>query len=83
MRRGYLVRHFTIVYCRCGLFLRLDLKGVDKMTFDFQLGQPFHPFEQLMGVLPAASRELVPQAYQVSFSNDRNHARLNLRICRI
>ncbi|KAK7682624.1 hypothetical protein QCA50_014424 [Cerrena zonata] len=41
-----------------------DLKGVDQMSFSFDLGHPFHPFEQLMGVLPAASKELIPQAYQ-------------------
>ena len=42
-----------------------DLKGVDKMKFNFELGKPFHPFEQLMGVLPAASMELIPAAYRV------------------
>ncbi|ESK84121.1 5 -3 exoribonuclease [Moniliophthora roreri MCA 2997] len=40
-----------------------DLKGLDEMSFDFELGEPFKPFEQLMGVLPSASKELVPQAY--------------------
>lgn len=43
-----------------------DLKDVDKMEFHFELGKPFRPFEQLMGVLPAASVELIPSAYQVS-----------------
>ena len=37
-----------------------DLKGVDKMSFNFELGKPFRPFEQLMGVLPEASKELIP-----------------------
>ncbi|TRM64823.1 exonuclease II [Schizophyllum amplum] len=41
-----------------------DLVGVDKMTFDFDLGRPFRPFEQLMGVLPAASKDHIPSAYQ-------------------
>ncbi|KAH9944834.1 exonuclease II [Amylocystis lapponica] len=41
-----------------------DLKGVDQMTFHFDLGKPFHPFEQLMGVLPEASKELIPPAYR-------------------
>ncbi|KAI0091131.1 exonuclease II [Irpex rosettiformis] len=41
-----------------------DLKNIDKMTFHFELGKPFRPFEQLMGVLPAASKELIPLAYQ-------------------
>ncbi len=43
----------------------LDLKGVDNMEFRFDLGEPFHPFQQLMGVLPEASKELIPMAYQV------------------
>ncbi|KAG7094057.1 hypothetical protein E1B28_007676 [Marasmius oreades] len=40
-----------------------DLKGVADMSFEFDLGKPFKPFEQLMGVLPAASKDHVPQAY--------------------
>ena len=43
-----------------------DFVGVDKMTFQFELGKPFLPFEQLMGVLPEASKELVPLPYRVS-----------------
>ncbi|KAI0649009.1 exonuclease II [Trametes meyenii] len=41
-----------------------DLQGVDKMSFHFDLGKPFRPFEQLMGVLPEASKELIPPAYR-------------------
>ncbi|PPQ66718.1 hypothetical protein CVT24_008819 [Panaeolus cyanescens] len=41
-----------------------DLRGVDKMSFDFELGTPFKPFEQLMGVLPVASMEHIPLAYR-------------------
>lgn len=37
------------------------------MKFDFKLGTPFKPYEQLMGVLPEASKELIPAAYQVSY----------------
>lgn len=35
------------------------------MTFNFALGTPFHPYEQLMGVLPLASKDHIPLAYQV------------------
>lgn len=35
------------------------------MVFEFDLGKPFRPFEQLMGVLPSASKDLIPFAYQV------------------
>ncbi|KAJ7785537.1 exonuclease II [Mycena olivaceomarginata] len=41
-----------------------DLRGVDKMQFEFELGRPFRPYEQLMGVLPVASKEHIPLAYQ-------------------
>ena len=35
------------------------------MTIEFQLGVPFLPFEQLLAVLPAKSKPLLPEAYQV------------------
>ncbi|KAF5326675.1 hypothetical protein D9619_004005 [Psilocybe cf. subviscida] len=41
-----------------------DLRGIDKMSFDFELGKPFRPYEQLMGVLPVASMEHIPVAYR-------------------
>jgi 5'-3' exonuclease len=31
-----------------------DFVEIDKMNIKFELGQPFKPFEQLMGVFPAA-----------------------------
>jgi 5'-3' exoribonuclease 1 len=43
-----------------------DLRGIEKLNFSFDLGKPFRPFEQLMGVLPAASQGLIPPAYRVS-----------------
>jgi 5'-3' exonuclease len=47
------------------LEITIDMRNVDKMLFDFVLGTPFRPFEQLMGVLPAASMEQIPMAYRV------------------
>ncbi|KAG8752127.1 hypothetical protein FRC14_007322 [Serendipita sp. 396] len=41
-----------------------DFKNIDKMEFHFNLGTPFRPFEQLMGVLPEASKEHIPEAYR-------------------
>lgn len=46
-------------------FVSKDLLGLEDMAFEFDLGKPFRPFEQLMGVLPAASKDLIPLAYQV------------------
>ena len=46
-------------------WILIDLRKVDEMSFDFQLGIPFRPYEQLMGVLPVASMEQIPPAYQV------------------
>ncbi|KAK2459914.1 hypothetical protein APHAL10511_008114 [Amanita phalloides] len=41
-----------------------DLRGVYEMAFEFDLGVPFKPFQQLMGVLPVASKDHIPPAYQ-------------------
>jgi 5'-3' exoribonuclease 1 len=41
-----------------------DFVDLDKMKFNFVLGEPFKPFQQLMGVLPAASAEHIPLAYK-------------------
>ncbi|KAH7907684.1 exonuclease II [Hygrophoropsis aurantiaca] len=41
-----------------------DLRGVGEMKFEFALGTPFKPFQQLMGVLPASSKDHIPLAYQ-------------------
>lgn len=43
-----------------------DLHGLAEMQFPFELGKPFTPFQQLMGVLPEDSKEHVPSAYRVS-----------------
>ncbi|KAF4574688.1 5'-3' exoribonuclease 2 [Pleurotus pulmonarius] len=41
-----------------------DFEEVDKMDITFEAGQPSKPFEQLMGVFPAASRKHIPEAFQ-------------------
>lgn len=38
------------------------IKGL-KADVNFKLGQPFHPYEQLMGVLPDRSKKIVPTVY--------------------
>ena len=42
-----------------------DVKDFKDMDIKFDLAKPFLPFEQLMAVLPALSRDLLPQAFQV------------------
>lgn len=45
-----------------------DLVNIEKYKdYKFELGKPFKPSEQLMGVLPTLSKKLLPRAYQVSF----------------
>lgn len=41
-----------------------DLKGVTDMVFNFELGKPFKPFEQLMAVLPSLSNSHIPSAFR-------------------
>ena len=41
-----------------------DLRDVADFKISFELGKPFRPFEQLMGVLPPLSRKLIPPVYQ-------------------
>ena len=39
------------------------------VNLDFDLGNPFLPYEQLLGVLPAASKALIPDAHHVLMSS--------------
>lgn len=42
-----------------------DIKNVSELKLTFDLEKPFMPFQQLLAVLPAASMELLPEAYRV------------------
>lgn len=44
------------------------IKGL-KADINFKLGQPFHPYEQLMGVLPDRSKKIVPIVYHDLMTN--------------
>lgn len=44
------------------------VKGVNA-KLDFEKGQPFKPYEQLMGVLPDRSKKIVPTAYHDLMTN--------------
>lgn len=41
----------------------VDFSELSEMGITFSLGEPFKPFEQLMGVFPAASRQHIPQTF--------------------
>uniref|UniRef100_H3AKR8 5'-3' exoribonuclease 1 n=1 Tax=Latimeria chalumnae TaxID=7897 RepID=H3AKR8_LATCH len=41
-----------------------DIRKISKLKLKFDLGKPFLPFEQLLAVLPAASKDLLPKCYQ-------------------
>ncbi|KAK3912768.1 5'-3' exoribonuclease 1 [Frankliniella fusca] len=41
-----------------------DICNFKDITLSFDLGEPFKPFEQLLAVLPAASKSLLPAPYQ-------------------
>ncbi|TGO87994.1 hypothetical protein BPOR_0191g00130 [Botrytis porri] len=49
-------------------YYRDVIKGL-KADINFKLGQPFHPFEQLMGVLPDRSKKIVPTVYHDLMTN--------------
>ncbi|KAK6965733.1 5p-3p exoribonuclease 1-like isoform X2 [Biomphalaria glabrata] len=47
-----------------------DVKGFSDMKITLELSKPFLPFQQLMAVLPAASKELLPPAYQFLMTDE-------------
>jgi 5'-3' exoribonuclease 1 len=56
---GRLVSRLT-----CALEPHADITGIADLKIPFEKGTPFHPFEQLMGVLPAGSKSFVPPAFR-------------------
>lgn len=49
-----------------------DFTDVQDMHIDFGESEPFRPFEQLMGVLPAASKSNLPVPFQQLMTNEES-----------
>lgn len=49
-----------------------DFVGLDQMGVRFDKGTPFKPFEQLMGVLPAASNHAIPEVFHDLMSDPKS-----------
>ncbi|KAF7862016.1 hypothetical protein EAF04_007896 [Stromatinia cepivora] len=47
-----------------------DFANLKDMKINFQKGRIFRPFEQLMGVLPAASRQAIPEQFHHLMTNE-------------
>nr|XP_015216785.1 PREDICTED: 5'-3' exoribonuclease 1 isoform X1 [Lepisosteus oculatus] len=41
-----------------------DIRNISKLEMRFEMAKPFMPFEQLLAVLPAASKDLLPECYR-------------------
>ena len=74
-----------------------DIKNFKHLVFNFNKGQPFKPFEQLLAVLPPMSAKLLPEPYRalmfqeestvknyypIDFKTDLN-GKVNVSICMI
>ncbi|XP_078061790.1 5'-3' exoribonuclease 1 isoform X9 [Mustelus asterias] len=49
-----------------------DIRNISKLKITFDIGRPFKPFEQLLAVLPAASKELLPSCFQYLMTDEES-----------
>lgn len=53
-----------------------DIKDFENLKIEFDLGQPFLPFQQLLAVLPSLSKELLPKPFQDLMTEEASPIRL-------
>ncbi|KAJ3362975.1 5'-3' exoribonuclease 2 [Allomyces javanicus] len=49
-----------------------DFVEIAQLKIEFELGEPFKPVEQLMGVFPAASRKHIPSVFHDLMTSDKS-----------
>ena len=49
-----------------------DLVNLDKANLNFDMGEPFMPFEQLLAVLPAASKSALPPCFHPLMEDEKS-----------
>ncbi|XP_046669351.1 5'-3' exoribonuclease 1 isoform X2 [Homalodisca vitripennis] len=49
-----------------------DIKNFSGLKLEYDQGTPFLPFQQLLAVLPAASKKLLPKAYHELMEDDKS-----------
>lgn len=49
-----------------------DIKDFKDLKLEFDLGEPFLPFEQLLAVLPTYSKDLLPPAFQTLLTEEQS-----------
>ncbi|KAJ3204803.1 5'-3' exoribonuclease 2 [Entophlyctis luteolus] len=49
-----------------------DFDFISTLSIDFELGEPFKPIEQLMGVFPAASRQHIPDIFHPLMTDEKS-----------
>ncbi|XP_029050758.1 5'-3' exoribonuclease 1 [Osmia bicornis bicornis] len=49
-----------------------DIKDFKDLKFEFEFGEPFLPFEQLLAVLPPYSKKLLPPAFQSLLTDEQS-----------
>ena len=49
-----------------------DIVNFKKVNVDFEMGQPFKPYEQLLSVLPVASSSLLPKVYRTLVTSEQS-----------